>query len=111
MPVELEVSNTNRRLAPGMFSEVVWPVTRSRQSLVVPPSAVATSTERSFVIRVRDGMTAWVDVKRGSSMTDNGKDMVEVFGDLSPGDQVALRGTDELRAGVRVNAKPLAPTK
>jgi hypothetical protein len=41
-------------------------------------------------------------------MSENGKDLVEVFGDLSPDDQIALRGTDELRAGTRVNAK-LAP--
>jgi hypothetical protein len=44
-------------------------------------------------------------------MSENGKDMVEVFGDLSPGDQIAARGTDELRAGTRVNAKPATPSK
>ena len=111
MPVEMDVSNPNRRLAPGMFPEVIWPVSRPRPSMVVPPSAVATTTERSFVIRIRDGLAEWVDVKRGASMTDNGKDLVEVFGDLSPGDQIAVRGTDELRAGTRVNAKPAAANK
>jgi RND family efflux transporter MFP subunit len=111
MPVELDVSNQNRRLAPGMFAEVLWPVTRPRPSMFAPPSAVATTTERTFVIRVRDGVTEWVDVKRGASMSENGKDLVEVFGDLSPGDQIAVRGTDELRAGTRVNAKPAASGK
>jgi RND family efflux transporter MFP subunit len=105
MPVELDVSNPNRRLAPGMVPEVIWPVSRPRPSMFVPPSAVATTTERAFVIRIRDGMTQWVDVKRGASMSENGKDLVEVFGDLSPGDQVAARGTDEWRAGVKVNVK------
>lgn len=111
MPVELDVNNPHRRLAPGMFPEVVWPVNKPHPSLFVPPSAIATTTERSFVIRVREGMTEWVDVKRGASMTDNGKDLVEIFGDLSPGDQIAVRGTDELRAGTRVNAKPAAASK
>ena len=74
--------------------------------MFVPPSAVATTTERTFVIRFRDGVAEWVDVKRGASMSENGKDLVEVFGDLSPGDQIAVRATDELRAGTRVNAKP-----
>lgn len=111
MPVELDVSNANRRLAPGMFPEVIWPVSRPRPSMFVPPSAIVTTTERSFVIRIRDGVTEWVDVKRGASMTDNGKDLTEVFGDLSPGDQIAVRGTDELRAGTRVNAKPAATNK
>src|SRR6266511_2860662 len=111
MPVELDVSNPNRRLAPGMVPEVVWPVSRPRPSMFVPSSAVATTTERAFVIRIRDGVTEWVDVKRGASMSENGKDLVEVFGDLSPGDQIAVRGTDELRAGTRVNAKPAAANK
>ena len=111
MPVELDVNNANRRLAPGMFPEVIWPVSRPRPSMFVPPSAVATTTERTFVIRIRDGVTEWVDVKRGASMSENGKDLVEVFGDLSPGDQIAVRGTDELRAGTRVNAKPTAANK
>lgn len=91
MPVELDVSNPNRRLAPGMFAEVIWPVSRPRPSMFVPPSAVATTTERTFVIQIRDGVTEWVDVKRGASMNENGKDLVEVFGDLSPGDQIARR--------------------
>jgi len=34
--------------------------------------------------------------------------LIEVFGDLHPGDEVASRGTDELRPGTRVSAKPTA---
>jgi hypothetical protein len=40
-------------------------------------------------------------VKRGDVMGD----VVEVFGNLGQGDQVAVRGTDELRAGTHVVAK------
>ncbi len=111
MPVELDVSNPNRRLAPGMVPEVIRLVSRPSPSMFVPPSAVATTTERTFVIRIRDGVTEWVDVKRGASMSDKGRDLVEVFGGLSPGDQIAARGADELRAGTRVNAKPAAASK
>ena len=81
--------------------------TRSRPSLFVPPTAIATTTERSFVLRVRDGEVEWVDVKRGASMSHNGADLVEVFGDLAPGDPIAVRGADELRAGTKVNVKQL----
>jgi membrane fusion protein, multidrug efflux system len=63
------------------------------------------TTERSFVIRIRDGVAEWVDVKRGASINHQGTDLVEVFGELAPGDQIALRGTDELRAGTRVQTK------
>lgn len=101
MPVELDVNNAAGRLAPGMFADVAWPVRRARPSLFVPPSAVATTTERMFVIRVRDGKAEWVNVRRGAPAGD----LVEVFGELQAGDQVVRRATDELRAGARVTAK------
>jgi RND family efflux transporter MFP subunit len=106
MPIELDVNNPSRRLSPGMFPQVTWPSNRRSPSLLVPPSSVAVTSERMFVIRVRDGVTEWVDVKRGASIQHEGTDLVEVFGDLAPGDQIALRGTDELRVGTRVLAKP-----
>jgi RND family efflux transporter MFP subunit len=101
MPVELDVINDSGRLAPGMFPEVLWPTSRPKPSLFVPATAIATTTERTFVIRIRNGVTEWVDVKRGVS---NGN-MVEVFGDLAENDVVAVRGTDELRPNSRVNAR------
>jgi len=106
MPVELDVINDSARLAPGMFPEVNWPTTRPRPSLFVPASAIATTTERIFVIRIRNGAAEWVDVKRGVSMGD----LVEVFGDLQENDTVALRGTDEIRAGTNVITKASPPT-
>ncbi len=105
MPVELDVDNSSKRLAPGMFPEVSWPARRPRPSLFVPPAAVATTTERTFVIRVREGQVEWIDVKRGVAMNQQGGDLVEVFGDLAPGDQIAARGTDELRPGLHVAVK------
>ncbi|MBL8167640.1 MAG: efflux RND transporter periplasmic adaptor subunit [Acidobacteria bacterium] len=111
MPVELDVANSAGKLAPGMFPEVMWPSVRPRPSLFVPPTAIATTTERSFVIRLRDGVAEWVDVKRGASMTVQGKDLLEVFGELSPGDVIAVRGTDELRAGTKVNVKQVSGGK
>jgi RND family efflux transporter MFP subunit len=109
MPLELDVANSSGKLAPGMFPEVQWPARRARPSLFVPPTAIATTTERSFVIRIRangsESLAEWVDVKRGASMNDKGADLVEVFGDLSAGDTIAVRGTDELRAGTKVNVK------
>jgi membrane fusion protein, multidrug efflux system len=105
MPVELDVNNASGKLAPGMFPEVSWPSRRPRPSLFVPSTAVATTTERTFVIRVREGKVEWVDVKRGVAMNQPGGDLVEVFGDLAPGDQIATRGADELRQGTRVAVK------
>src|SRR5262249_58075693 len=97
----LDVGNSGALLCPGMYAEVIWPVRRKQASLFVPPSAIATTTERTFVVRIRNDVAEWVDVKRGVSMGD----LIEVFGELEQGDQVAVRGTDELRAGTKVNPK------
>jgi membrane fusion protein (multidrug efflux system) len=101
MPVELDVDNADGRLAPGMFPEVQWPMKRAGPSLFVPPTAVVSTTERTFVIRVKDGVAEWVDVKPGVSTGA----LQEVFGKLAEGDLVVLRATDELRAGTALKAK------
>ena len=104
MPIELDVNNSLSRLSPGMYAELRWPVTRPRPSMFVPPSAIAVTTERTFVIRIMSAKVEWVDVKRGAVMGN----MVEVFGDLEAGDQIAVRGTDELREGTQVSVKQAA---
>jgi RND family efflux transporter MFP subunit len=101
MLVELDVNNPRLALAPGMFAEVQWPVSRSQTSLFVPTSAVVRTSERQFVVRVRNGVAEWVDVRRGEV---NG-DVIEVFGDLHEGDMVVRRGNDEIRPGTRVTSK------
>ena len=104
MAVELDVANGNGRLAPGSFVQVRWPVRRHGSSLLVPTGSVATTTGRTFVIRVRNGRTEWIDVKTGLSSGP----LVEVFGELRAGDQVAVHGTDELRAGTEVHTRQVA---
>jgi RND family efflux transporter MFP subunit len=105
MAVELDVVNKDGRLAPGTFCQVRWPVRRSGLSLFVPSGSVATTTDRTFVVRIRDGKAEWVDVKTGLTSGTQ----VEVFGGLSAGDQIAARGTDEIRPGTKVSARAAKP--
>ncbi|HEY5619630.1 MAG TPA: efflux RND transporter periplasmic adaptor subunit [Vicinamibacterales bacterium] len=98
MLVELEVTNPKLTLASGMFAEVQWPVSRAGTSLFVPTTAVVRTSERQFVVRVRNGVAEWVDVRRGEV---NGN-VIEVFGDLREGDIVVRRGSDEIRPGTRI---------
>ena len=107
MAVELDVTNSRGQLTPGTFATVEWPVRRTAPSLFVPSTSVASTTDRTFVIRVRGGKTEWVDVRTGLTSGP----LVEVFGDLQAGDEVAGRGTDELRPDTDVQprlAKPAA---
>jgi membrane fusion protein, multidrug efflux system len=89
-------------LVPGSFCEVEWPIRRTYATLFVPVSAVASNLERTFVLRIRANRVEWVDVKTGASAGP----LVEVFGDLQEGDEVATRGTDQLRPGAEVSAHP-----
>lgn len=98
MLVELDVANPKLTLASGMFAEVQWPVSRAQTTLFVPTSAVVRTSERQIVVRVRNGVAEWVDVRRGEV---NG-DVIEVFGDLREGDVVVRRGNDEIRPGTRI---------
>jgi RND family efflux transporter MFP subunit len=99
MLVELDVSNPQLTLASGMFAEVRWPVSRAQSSLFVPRTAVVRTSERQFVVRVRNGVAEWIDVRRGEL---NG-DVIEVFGDLRAGDDVVRRGNDEIRPGTKIS--------
>jgi membrane fusion protein (multidrug efflux system) len=95
MSVEADVDNSNGLLAPGMFPEVSWPIARETAALLVPLTAVVTTTERTFVIRVTEGKAEWVNVKKGATTGDQ----VEVAGNLKAGDVVVKRATDEIRDG------------
>lgn len=101
MAVELDVTNADGRLAPGAFCQVRWPVRRPAPSLFVPTGSVASTTGRTFVVRIRGGKTEWVDVTTGLTAGP----LVEVFGDLHAGDEIAGRATDELRPGTEVQAR------
>jgi membrane fusion protein, multidrug efflux system len=105
MAVEIDVPNGDGTLTPGSFCQVQWPVHRNAPSLLVPTASVTSTTDRTFVVRVRNDAIEWVDVRVGLSAGS----LTEVFGDLRPGDLVAAHGTDELRPGVQVRAKGARP--
>ena len=95
------VMNPSGGLAPGTFTEVLWPVQRPQPTMFLPSSAVASTLERIFVVRINNGIADWVDVKTGATSGN----LTEVFGDLRAGDTVALHGTDEIRPGSSVTVR------
>jgi membrane fusion protein (multidrug efflux system) len=95
MAVELDVVNRDQSLAPGMYPTVSWPIRNSQQALFVPKTSVVTTTERTFVIRDKNGRAEWVDVKKGPSDGD----LIQIIGPLKSGDRVVKRATDEIREG------------
>ena len=78
---------------------------RSPSLLRALQSPQISTAASSGIVRVKDGVAEWVDVKTGLASGA----LVEVFGDLKPGDEIASRGTDELKAGASVQIKPAKP--
>lgn len=93
--LEMDVINDDKKLLPGMYAEVNLPLPSNDSSFIIPKTALVSSTERVFVIRIVNGKAEWEDVKKGREA--NGK--VEVYGNLNEGDQVIKTATDEIRNG------------
>jgi membrane fusion protein (multidrug efflux system) len=100
----MDVYNDNKTLLPGMAAEVNLPLPAKDSSFVVPKSALVNSTVNPFVIRVVNQKAAWVNVQPGRSSENN----VEIFGNLSPGDQLIKTASEEIRDGstIRTKASP-----
>lgn len=92
---EYDVDNRSHLLKAGAFVYARIQLKRAGTSFLLPPSAIATTLERKFVIRVQEGKAQWVDVRQGMT-TDNG---IEAFGDLRPGDTLVTKATDERKPG------------
>ncbi|MGA0560597.1 efflux RND transporter periplasmic adaptor subunit [Larkinella sp. VNQ87] len=88
---EFRVNNPSGELKAGMFADAKLGLNRAGSSFLVPPSAVVTSQERKFVIRVKNGKTEWVDVSTGFGVGDK----QEVFGALAEQDTVLKSANEE----------------
>jgi len=68
-----------------MCPAVKWTVRGNLSVLLVPPTSIVTTSERTFVIRVSGGVPEWVDVKKGPAQGD----LVEIIGPLKDEDTMA----------------------
>jgi membrane fusion protein (multidrug efflux system) len=97
--IEMDVTNTGKVLLPGMVAEIRLPLTSSDSSFVVPKSALVSSNEGVYVIRVKDHKTERVTVKKGRDI----KDRTEVFGDLQRDDLLLTKANEEIKDGTAVH--------
>jgi membrane fusion protein, multidrug efflux system len=94
---EYDVDNGKHLLKAGAFVYARIELSRHTPSFVLPASAIATTLERKFVIKVKEGKAQWVDIRQGMT-TDAG---VEVFGNLASGDTLLVKATDERKPGTK----------
>ena len=98
---EFIYNNSKQELKSGMYANATMKLGRSGTSFVVAPSAIATTLEKRFVIRLKDGKAEWIDVRNGM----NTGDKIEIFGSLNEGDTLLMKATDEIKEGTKLIAR------
>ncbi len=102
MPVELDVDNRARLLEPGMYASVKWHYRRPYPTMFIPVSAVGSSLENTFVVRITNSVIKRVPVTPGITMGT----LIEVFSqDLSCKDEVILKASEDYVDGEHVTAR------
>jgi len=89
--MEMDVYNHDGKLAPGMYADVLFDSKGNASAFTVPKTAVVTSTERKYVIVIRDGKMVKADVATGNETASK----VEIMGDLQAGEEVVAKANDE----------------
>ncbi len=97
--LEMDVYNTDHKLLPHMYADVNVPLPSHDSTLFVPKTAVVTSTEKVFVIKIVNHRAQWVEVKKGVQTGD----VMEIYGNLEKGDHVVKKASDEIRDGSAVS--------
>jgi membrane fusion protein (multidrug efflux system) len=106
--LEMDVYNTDNSLLPNMYADVSLPLPARDSALILPKSAVVTSTEKVFVIKVENNRAQWVTVQKGLESGDN----TEVYGGgLKSGDKIIKSATEEIRDGSPVKINSAASNK
>lgn len=93
--IEIDVINQNGNFKPGMYAEVKIPMRSGTKSLLVPNTAIVRSTEREYVVAVREGKAKLIDIKEGMAAQDS----TEIFGALSNKDRIVTKASDDIQEG------------
>ncbi|MBF4508613.1 efflux RND transporter periplasmic adaptor subunit [Flavobacterium sp. JLP] len=97
--VEMDIHNTKGDLLPGMVAEVLLPLNAKDSTFVIPKTALVSSAEGLYVIKVLNHKATRVDVKKGREIDDK----IEIFGDLNPKDKLVKIASEETKEGDIIN--------
>ena len=97
--IEMDVYNTGKNLLPGMVAEITIPLESAKAVFVVPKTAIINSHEGSFIVKDLGGSARWVHVQEGRTVHDS----TEIYGDLTEGDTLVRKATEETRNNELLN--------
>jgi len=96
--IEVEVSNPNQRLKPGMFTRVELTVSENKVALVIPSDSFIKEGDKTYVFVADNGKAVKKVITVGIS--DGVK--TEVISGLNPGEQLIIAGQSTLKDGMSV---------
>ncbi|MBF0590876.1 MAG: efflux RND transporter periplasmic adaptor subunit [Nitrospirae bacterium] len=102
-----EFENSDRRLWPGQFVNVVLHLTTRPRAIVVPSEAVLAGQNGQYVFVISDNQTV-TNTPVTTSLTSDGQTVVD--SGLHPGDNVVTDGQLRLVTGSKVAVKDHSPT-
>lgn len=98
MKTEVDLPNTNEMLYPGMYAQVVLETGRTKDVLLLPASAIKSSSNGSSVFLIQNGRVNRRAIKTGDSTADT----VEIVSGLSEGDQIVKNAKKAPQEGAYV---------
>jgi RND family efflux transporter MFP subunit len=97
--IEADIMNTKNQLSPGMYVDVVFNSKGNANAFIIPKSAVVTSTEKKYIIVVRNNKTVKVNVETGNE----NESKIEVTGDVQQNEKIIVNANDEIKEGLDMN--------
>lgn len=98
---EFDIPNAGTQLRAGQYARVTLQLQRPQPTLWVPLSSVVQAQSGTFVIKSEQQSAKRIPVQVGITKDS----VVEVFGNLQPGDVLLLKGSEEVKEGTRIDAR------
>lgn len=93
--IEADFINHSRELKPFMIAESIIPLQNNEPTFFIPRSALVESNMGIYIIKKENGKARFIPVKKGRILNET----IEVFGDLSEGDSIVKKGSEEILEG------------
>lgn len=95
---EFDIDNRRKELRSGQYAKVSVQLQRRQPTLWVPVTSVVQAQSGIFVVKNDANLAKRIPVELGVTKDT----LVEVFGNLNAGDQILLKGSEEVKEGTMI---------
>ena len=96
--IEADFENQTKELKPFMVAESSIPLQNNEPTFFVPKSAVVDGNMGVYVVKNQNGKAQFITVRKGRLL----KDTVEIFGELTEGDKIVKKASEEIVEGTLI---------